>query len=131
MAKRLGGPILLGVVTVFAILLMTGDKDDKLDEIFEIGAVYEAGYIEVTFLDKSEKTDSSVLQVLGMKEPFHKTIHGSEFVERVAFPGVPKHGWQVHPIVLDISHSELGAVQLKTEVHMPGQAVPDVIYSRP
>ena len=133
MAKRLGPPILLGVITVLAILFLTGNGDDgKLQETFEVGAVYrESGHVEVSFQDRSQNTNSVVLQVLGMEEPFQKTLSGDEFVEAVPFPDPPKYGWKVHPVVLDIEHAEFGHVQLKTEVRSPGEPVPPVIYARP
>lgn len=133
MAKRLGPPILLGAVTIFAILLLTGTgSDDELQGTFEVDAVYsESGYVEVSFTDRSQKTSSVVLQVLGMKEPFQKTFSGNGFVEAVPFPDPPKYGWKVHPVVLDIEHAEFGHVQLKTEIRSPGEPAPAVIYSRP
>ncbi|MBA4464057.1 MAG: hypothetical protein H2B01_07770, partial [Nitrosopumilaceae archaeon] len=83
MAKKLGAPIALGVVTVLAILLITGsDSDDEmLKSTFSINAVYfsstennEDGYIQINFKDKSEKTNAVILEVLGMEESFQKTI---------------------------------------------------------
>ena len=133
MAKRLGPPIMLGVFTILAIVLLTGtSSNDELEEIFEIEATYdESGSITVTYSDKSKDTASSVLQVLGMKESFQKTITGNEFVETVPFPNPPQNGWKAHPIVLDIDHAKLGHVQLKTEVYNEGESVPPVIYSQP
>ncbi len=129
---RLASPILLGVVTVAAILLLTGKGDDsELRENFEIGAVYESGYVEVAYLDKSGKTRSAVLEVLGMGESFQKTIRASEFTEEIPFPGVPENGWKAHPVVLDVDHPDLGRVQLKTEIRQAGDPAPGVIYSRP
>lgn len=131
MIRRLKGPIILGVVTIFALLLITSDRKEKLEDTFEIGAIFESGQIKITYADKSQKTTSAVLQVLGMAEPYQKTIQGSEFVETVPFPSPPKHGWKAHPVILDIEHAELGEVQLKTEVRGLGDPVPRVIYVRP
>ena len=132
MIRRLKGPILLGIVTIFALLLLTGDRGDELQETFEIEAVYDkSGHVKISFSDKSKKTSTTVLQILGMEEPFQKTFPGSDFVEEVSFPNVPKHGWKAHPVVLDIMHAEFGRVQLKTEVHFTDEPVPPVIYSRP
>ena len=135
MAKKLGPPILLGVITVLALYFLTGggtDDKDELRQTFEIEAIYfDSSHIEISFLDKSEKTSSVVMEILGMEETFQKTYSDSEFVEIVPFPITPKYGWEIHPIVLEIEHEEFGHIQLKTEVHPFGEPVPPVIYSRP
>ncbi len=135
MAKRLGPPIFLGVFTVLAIVFLTGgatDDKDALRETFQIEAVYyDTGHVEISYLDNSDRTNSAVLEILGMDESFQKTFSESQFVEIVPFSDVPKYGWAIHPIVLDIQHDEFGHIQLKTEVHPLGDPVPSVIYSRP
>ena len=135
MAKKIGPSIALGVVTVLAILFLTGyGTDDKqiLRDTFQVDATYyDSGYVEISFLDKSDNTDSVVLEILGMEESFHKTFSESEFLEIVPFPNLPKYGWQIHPIVLEIYHKDLGHIQLKTEIHDVGKPIPPVIYSRP
>ncbi len=135
MAKKLGPPIVLGVVTVLAILFLTGngtDDKDILRQTFQIDAVYyDSGHVEISFLDKSDKTTLVVMEILGMEESFQKTFLNSEFIEIVPFPNLPKYGWAIHPIVLEIDHKELGHIQLKTEIHPLGESIPPVIYSRP
>lgn len=135
MAKKLGPPIFLGVFTVLAIVLLTGgasDDKDALRQTFQVDAVYyDAGYVEVSFFDKSKKTTVVVMEILGMDETFQKTFSDTEFIEIVAFPNEPKYGWAVHPIVLEIDHKEFGHVQLKTEIHLLGDSIPPVIYSTP
>jgi len=135
MAKKLGPPIVLGVVTVLAILFLTGngtDDKDILRQTFQIDAVYyDSGHVEISFLDKSDKTTLVVMEILGMDESFQKTFSTSEFIEIVPFPNLPKYGWAIHPIVLEIDHSELGHIQLKTEIHFIDEPIPAVIYSRP
>jgi len=59
------------------------------------------------------------------------TFSDSEFIEIVPFPNLPKYGWPIHPVVLEIDHKELGHIQLKTEIHPLDGPVPPVIYSRP
>ena len=135
MAKKLGPPIFLGVFTVLAIVFLTGgasDDKDILRQTFEVNAVYyDTGHVEVSFSDKSQKTTNVVMEILGMDESFQKTFAGSEFIEIVPFPNEPKYGWAIHPVVLEIDHEELGYVQLKTEIHPLGDAIPPVIYSTP
>lgn len=134
MAKRLGPPIVLGVITILAIVFLTGggtDDKDVLRQTFQVDAVYyESGHVEVSFLDKSSQTNSVVMEILGMDETFQKSFSGSEFIEIIPFPNPPKYGWAIHPVILEIDHEELGHIQLKTEVHQQGEPAPPVIYSR-
>ncbi len=144
MAKKLGAPIALGVITILAILLITGNgNDDKeiLRTTFSIEAVYfdqnnsdiasGDAYIQITFKDKSEKTNAVVLEVLGMEESFQKTFVNSEFVEIISFPTTPKYGWEIHPVTLQIDHEELGQVSLKTEIRPYGEPAAPIIYGNP
>ena len=134
MARKLGAPIVLGVVTVLAILFLTGNGNDDKDilrQTFQIDAVYyDSGHVEISFLDKSDKTTLVVMEILGMDESFQKSFSSSEFIEIIPFPNLPKYGWEVHPIVLEIDHPELGHIQLKTEIHNIDESAPIVIYSR-
>ena len=135
MAKKLGPPILLGVVTILALVLLTGggtDDKNELRQTFDVEAIYyESGHVEISYLDKSDKTKSVVMEILGMEESFQKKYSSSEFIEIVPFPNPPKYGWPIHPIVFEIEHEKLGHIQLKTEIHPFGDPIPPVIYSRP
>jgi len=133
MARKLGAPIALGVITVLAIVVITGggtDNKDVLRQTLQVDAIYyDTGHVEISFFDKSEKTNSVVIEILGMDESFQKTFSGSEFIEIVPFPNPPKYGWQIHPIVLEVDHQEFGHVQMKTEIHPLDEPAPNVIYS--
>jgi len=135
MARKIVPAISLGLITVFAIIFLSGggtDDKDILRQTFQIDAVYyDSGYVEISFLDKSGQTDLVVMEILGMDETYQKSFPDSQFIEIVPFPNVPKYGWAIHPIVLEIDHEELGRIQLKTEIHPLGQPLPPVIYSRP
>jgi hypothetical protein len=145
MAKKLGAPIALGVITVLAILLITGGSNgDKeiLKSTFLIEVVYfddtnsdnveeGEGYIQIIFKDKSEKTNAVVLEVLGMEESFQKTFVDSEFTEIISFPTPPKYGWEIHPVTLQIDHEDIGKVSLKTEIRPFGETPANIIYGRP
>jgi hypothetical protein len=141
MARKLGATITLGVVTVLAILFLTGTgNDDKeiLKSTFSIEAVYfdenndtDDAYIQITFKDNSEKTNAVVLEVLGMEKSFQKTFVNSEFVEIISFPTTPKYGWEIHPVTLQIDHQELGQVSLKTEIRPVGEPPAPIIYGNP
>ncbi len=135
MAKKLGPPLVLGVFTVLALVFLTGgatDDKDPLRENFKINAIYyDTGYVEVSYLDKSDKTNSVTLEILGMETSFQKTFSDSEFIEIIQFPNTPKYGWEIHPIVMEIEHEEFGHVQLKTEIHELNTPSPNTIYSTP
>ena len=135
MAKKLGPPIFLGVFTVIALIFLTGGGNDDKDEIrqtLQIEAVYyDSGHVEISYYDNSDQTDSVVLEILGMNDSFQKTFHDSEFIEIVPFANVPKYGWAIHPIVMEVEHEEFGHVQLKTEIHSIDEPVPNIIYSKP
>ncbi|MDH3501396.1 MAG: hypothetical protein OEL69_02675 [Nitrosopumilus sp.] len=135
MPKKIIPTISLGLITVFAILFLTGTgNDDKeiLRQTFQIDAIYyDSGHVEISYLDKSKQTDYVILEILGMDESFQKTFSESEFIEIVPFPNSPKYGWPVHPVVFDIKHQEFGMIQLKTEIHPLGEPAPSVIYGKP
>ena len=134
MAKKLGPPIFLGVFTVLAIIFLTGggtDDKDVLRQTFQIEAIYyDSGHVEISYFDKSDQTNSVVLEILGMDDSFQKTFYDSQFIEIVPFTDEPKYGWEIHPIVLEVEHEEFGHVQLKTEIHLVDEPIPNVIYSR-
>ena len=135
MARKILPAISLGIITVFAIIFLSGggtDNKDILSQTFQVDAIYyDSGNVEISFLDKSGKTDFVIMEILGMDESFQKSLPGSQFVETVSFPNSPKYGWAIHPIVLEIEHLEFGHIQLKTEIHPHDKPVPPVIYSRP
>ena len=134
MARKLGAPIFLVIITVLAIVFLSGggtDDKDILRQTFDVEAIYyETGHVEISFFDKSGKTTLVVMEILGMDESFQKTFSNSEFIEIVPFPNIPKYGWAIHPIVLEIDHEELGHIQLKTEIHFSDEPIPTVIYAR-
>ena len=134
MARKLGASISLVIITVLAIVfLMGGGTDDKdvLRQTFHIDAVYyDSGHVEISYFDKSDKTNSVVMEILGMEKSYQKTFSDSKFIEIVPFPNLPKYGWAIHPVVLEVYHEELGHIQLKTEIHALDEPIPPVIYSR-
>ena len=135
MARKIVPAITLGLITVFAIIFLSGggtDDKDILRQTFQINAVYyDSGHVEISFLDKSGQTENVVMEILGMDETFQKSFLDPQFIEIVPFSDVPKYGWAIHPIVLEIDHMELGHIQLKTEIHESDQPIPPVIYSKP
>ena len=132
MAKKLGPTIFLGIFTILAIVFLTGgatDDKDPLRENFQIEAIYyDTGYVEISYFDKSHKTISVVLEILGMETSFQKSFTDSEFIEIIEFSNKPKYGWAIHPIVLEVEHEEFGHVQIKTEIHEFDTTIPNTIY---
>lgn len=135
MARKILPVVSLVIITVFALVFLIGggtDDKDILRQTFQIDAVYyDSGHVEISYFDKSGKTNFVVMEILGMEESFQKTFSDSEFIEIVPFPNIPKYGWPIHPVVLEIDHKEFGHIQLKTEIHPLGEPIPPVIYSRP
>jgi hypothetical protein len=134
MAKKIIPAISIIAITMlgFFFLFDSSSNKDILEYTFEIDATYyDEGYVEISYLDKTSKTNYVVLEILGMDESFQKTLSGSEFVETVPFHVIPKYGWQVHPVTFLIDHQELGKVSLKTEIHPYGEPSPPVIYGTP
>jgi hypothetical protein len=134
MAKKIIPVISISVITLLGLFFLfdSGSNKDVLKSTFEIDATYyDAGYVEISYLDKTSKTNHVVLEILGMDESFQKTLSGSKFVETVIFPVLPKYGWQVHPVTFLIDHEDLGKVSLKTEIHPYGEPAPPIIYGTP
>ncbi len=135
MPRKILPIISLGIITIFALVFLAGggtDDKDILRQTFQIEAIYyDSGHVEISYFDKSDKTNSVIMEILGMEESFQKSFSDSEFIEIVQFPNLPKYGWEIHPIVLEIFHEELGHIQLKTEIHSLDEPTPPVNYSRP
>ena len=134
MAKKI--ILIISVVIITALVLFflsdSSSNKDVLKSTFEIDATYYGeGYVKISYLDKTSKTNHVVLEILGMDESFQKTLSGSKFVETVPFPVLPKYGWQVHPVTFLIDHQDLGKVSLKTEIHSLGEPAPQIIYGSP
>lgn len=120
-----------GLGFLFAFDSISYNKD-ILKSTFEIDATYyESGYIEILYMDKTNKTNQVVLEILGMEKSFQKIFSNSSFVETVQFKVPPKYGWQIHPITFLIDHDEFGKILLKTEIHDYGQPAPAIIYGTP
>ncbi|MFB5628165.1 MAG: hypothetical protein ACE5R5_08215, partial [Nitrosarchaeum sp.] len=92
MAKKIIPLISIAVITMLGVFFIfdSSSNKDVLKSTFEIDATYyEEGYVEISYLDKTEKTNNVVLEILGMDESFQKTLPGSQFVETVPFPIPP------------------------------------------
>ena len=135
MVKKIIPVISVVLISVLAgiFFLESSSIDRELySNTFTVSAIYfqEQGYAEISFLDNSGKTQSTVLEILGMEESFQKNFQGPEFVERVPFSSVPQYGWKTNPVTLVIEHAEFGTIGIKTEIHSPNEPVPQIIFSK-
>lgn len=123
----------LALSSLAILFLITAESPDnqRLRESFSIDATYypEEQYTEIIFADKTQKTSSVIMEILGMEESYQKTFDNYQFVEHVLFSEPPKYGWSIHPIVLKINHPDFGTIELKTEIHSVGESAPPVIFS--
>ena len=134
MAKKI-----ISIISIILVSSLTGIfflESSSIDRelysnTFAISAIYyqEQGYVEISFLDSSGRTQSTVLEILGMEESFQKKILGPEFIERVPFSSIPQYGWKTNPVTLVIDHAEFGIIGAKTEIHEPMEPEPPIIFS--
>jgi len=134
MAKKLIPIISVVAITALGILFLFDSSsydNEQFAQTFDVDAIYyeNQGIVEISFNDNSQKTNSVVLEILGMEETFQKTFEGSSFAERVQFDSTPKYGWQIHAITLVVDHQELGKIGIKTEIHSENEPAPPIIFS--
>ena len=135
MAKKINPIISIIIVSAIAgiFFLESSSIDRELySNTFFVSAIYlqEQGIVEISFLDNSGKTQSTVLEILGMEESFQKNHAGPEFTERVPFSSVPQYGWKTNPVTFLVEHAEFGTIGIKTEIHAPDEPVPSIIFSK-
>jgi len=134
MARKFVPIISVVAISALGILFFfdsSSNDNARLENTFDVDAIYyeNQGIVEISFNDNSQKTNSVVLEILGMEETFQKTFSGSNFVERVQFDSTPKYGWKIHPVTLDVVHQELGKVGIKTEIRSENEPTPSLIFS--
>jgi len=135
MAKKIISAVSIILVSVFAALFLieSFSIDRELySSTFVVDAIYheEEGNVEISFLDNSGKTQSVVLEILGMAESFQKNHVGSEFIEKVPFSSVPQYGWKTNPVTFVVEHEEFGTIGIKTEIHASDEPPTPIIFSK-
>ena len=90
----------------------------------------ENNTIEITYVDVSEKTDSVIIEILGMDETFHKEFSQQSFVETVQIISPPKYGWATMPVTFSIIHNQFGEIGLKIEIHEQDEPKSRIIYMK-
>ncbi len=123
------------VITILAGLFFydSGSVDKELfNRTFSVDAVYLADeeVVEISFADNTQKTDTIILEVLGLQPSFQKTYSGSSFTERIPFVPPDKYGWEIHPVVILVENQDLGLIEIKTEIHEENEPEKPVIFSK-
>ncbi|MAQ73932.1 MAG: hypothetical protein CMG22_01660 [Candidatus Marinimicrobia bacterium] len=126
--------IIVAGIALGAIDQINSDDSDILEQI-EFNAVYleNDSVVQISFHDKSNETESVVLEILGMDVTYHKEYefdNDSEFVENMYLKEIPKYGWKTTPVILEIQHSKFGTIGLKTEVYELGDLKPKIIVEQ-
>ena len=116
----------------FSISDQINTKESHILDQIEFDAVYleSEQTVEILFIDKSNKTQFAVLEILGMDVTYHKEYlfdDKSIFVEEMYLETIPKYGWKTTPVTLEIQHSEFGKIGLKTEIYELDQLKPKII----
>ena len=133
--KKTSSIIIIAIVVAGAALGTIDQLNTKeshiLDQI-EFDAVYleSEQTVEILFIDKSNKTQFAVLEILGMDVTYHKEYlfdDKSIFTEEMYLEIIPKYGWKTTPVTLEIQHSEFGKIGLKTEIYELDQPKPKII----
>ena len=123
------------VITILAGLFFydSGSVDKELlNRTFSVDAVYldSEGVVEISFVDNTQKTDTIILEVLGLQPSFQKTYSGSSFTERIPFTPPDKYGWEIHPVIILAENQDLGLIEIKTEIHEENEPEKPVIFSK-
>ena len=116
----------------FSISDQINTKESHILDQIEFDAVYleSEQTVEILFIDKSNKTQFAVLEILGMDVTYHKEYlfdDKSIFTEEMYLEIIPKYGWKTTPVTLEIQHSEFGKIGLKTEIYELDQPKPKII----
>jgi hypothetical protein len=123
------------VITILAGLFFydSGSVDKELlNRTFSVDAVYldSEAVIEISFVDNTQKTNTIILEVLGLQPSFQKTYSGSSFTERIPFVPPDKFGWEIHPVIILAENQDLGLIEIKTEIHEENKPEKPVIFSK-
>jgi hypothetical protein len=125
-------PIIIILVSLYVFSVNQIDEK-RLASTLEFSAIYfEDGHVvKISYLDRSNHTNTAILEIEGLSQPFQKKYDNSSFVEDVPISSTPQYGWKTTPVTLLINHKEFGKIILKTEIVPYGQPSSKVIYGRP
>jgi len=134
MNKKIIIIIPITIILVALYVFNVNQLDEKrLASTFEFSAIYfdDSHVAKISFLDKSNHTNTAILEIEGLSPSFQKKYDNSSFVEDIPISSTPQYGWKTTPVTLLIDHKEFGNLILKTEIVPFGQPSSKVIYSRP
>lgn len=125
-------PIIIILVLLYIINVNQLDTK-RLSDTFEFSVMYfdDTHIAKISFLDRSNHTNTAILEIEGLSEPFQKKYENSSFVEYLPISSTPQYGWKTTPVTLLIDHKEFGKLILKTEIVPYGQLSSKVVYGRP
>ncbi|HET6457658.1 MAG TPA: hypothetical protein VFG24_02120 [Nitrosopumilaceae archaeon] len=125
-------PIIIILVLLYVFSINRVDEK-RLASTFEFSAVYfdDSHVVKISYLDRSKHTNTAILEIEGLSQPFQKKYDNSSFVEDMPISSTPQYGWKTTPVTLLIDHKEFGKIILKTEIIPYGQPSSKVIYGRP
>ena len=136
-AKKIFAAIAVAALFVTAGVVLTSFESDSQDvvdmmrENISIDAIYYGtqNKVVITYNDLTGAHTPVFVEVLGLAESYRESFEGPQFETAIGFASAPKYGWSIHPIIVDVlDHPEFGSIQLKTEVHQPGEPEPRTIY---
>jgi len=125
-------PIITIVLSLYVFSVNQIDEK-RLSNTFEFSAIYfdDSHTVKISFLDRSNHTNTAMLEIEGLSQPFQKKYDDSSFVDDIPISSVPQYGWKTTPVTVLIDHKEFGKLILKTEIVPYGQPSSKVIYGRP
>ena len=134
MNKKIIIPIPIIIILVSLYVFSVNQVDEKrLSDTFEFSAIYfdDSHVVKISFFDRSNHTNTAILEIEGLNQPFQKKYNTVSFIEEVPISSTPQYGWKTTPVTLLIDHKEFGKLILKTEIVPYGQPSSKVIYGRP
>ena len=126
----------ISIISLTAIILSISSNsvldESVISQTIFVDTVYEPenNLVKITYNDNSKKTNLVTLEILGMKQTFHKEFSQNSFVEIVQINSEPKYGWSTMPVVFSVNHDEFGKIELKTEIYQMDESKPRIIYSK-
>ena len=127
---------IISIISLTAIILSISSNsvldESVISQTIFVDTVYEPenNLVKITYNDNSKKTNLVTLEILGMKQTFHKEFSQNSFVEIVQINSEPKYGWSTMPVVFSVNHDEFGKIGLKTEIYQMDESKPRIIYSK-
>jgi len=125
-------PIITIVLSLYVFSVNQIDEK-RLSDAFKFSAIYfdDSHTVKISFLDRSNHTNTAILEIEGLSQPFQKKYDDSSFVDDIPISSVPQYGWKTTPVTILIDNKEFGKLILKTEIVPYGQPSSKVIYGGP